>query len=353
MSAARTPQPIAFRMPELRRLDEGTLNVFRRLADGVLAQARPGDLCWVREPYFLHPQFDAHRPTSALSLGAQPTFLSEVRYVRASEELGKLRSARLLCRPWHRRHLRILRIDRQPVQDISATEVELAGYRDRFDFAKNWDDGIQMRGRSANWAANPKVLRFEFELVDGPLPESASPQRTRPIDWEPLPEHLALRTRTLSAFGSTPTEAFSPSQVERVVRIRDAVAWVLKQTWSDLTFDQLGTLLEGKDHTVARIMVGRAHKRRGNDPAFKLITDDMVRGSSVGEISQPRPRPASTRPTAERPHVFLPGVIKTPALQPPVGRRWCEQCEQLADHARATACTSPFCKVKPKELERA
>lgn len=348
-----TPQPIAFRMPELRRLDEGSLNFFRRMADGVLARARPGDLCWVREPYFLPPQFDGHRPTDALDRGASPTFLSETGYSRTVGHVGELRAARLLCRPWHRRHLRILRVDQQRIQDVGADDIRAAGYRDRLDFAQGWDQGIQMRGRRAHWTANPVILRVEFELVDAPLPQTVSGPRARPVKWEPREAHLALRARTLCAFGSTLEEAFSASQVDRIVRVRDAVAWVLKQTWPELTFDQLGALLEGKDHSTTRIMVGRAHKRRGEDAAFKLITDDMTPGNRAGESKPSRPRAPSARPTVDRPHVHLAAAPNSPTLRPPAGRRWCEQCEQLADHIRAAACTSPFCKVKPKELERA
>lgn len=348
-----TPQPIAFRMPELRRLDEGGLSFFRRMADGVLARANVGDLCWVREPYFLPAQFDGHRPTAALDRGASPTFLSEVGYARTVDQLGELRAARLLCRPWHRRHLRILRVAQQRIQDVDADDIRTAGYRDRFDFAQGWDQGIQMRGHKAHWSANPVILRIEFELIDAPLPRTVSGKRTRPDKWEPAAAQLALRARTLSAFGSTVQETFSASQVDRIVRIRDAVAWVLRQTWPELTFDQLGALLEGKDHTTARTMVGRAHKRRGEDAAFKLITDDLTRGTCAGVTTLSRLRVPSARPSVDNPQVHLPTVPRSLALKPPAGRRWCDQCEQLADQTRAAACTSPFCKVKPKELERA
>lgn len=347
------PQPIAFAMPELQRLDDGRLRFFRRMADGILADCKVGDLLWIREPYFLPTEHDHQRPTLALASGATPTFQSDVGYVTRLRGHGVLRVGRFLCREWHRRHLRITRVDRQRIRDVTGTETALSGYRSRNHFADAWNCGVSMRGRSAKWDANPEVLRFEFDLIASPLPENATPQRTRPRDWQPQAEQLDLRERTLLAFGSTVTEAFSQSQVERVVRIRDAVAWVLRETWPGLTYDQLGVLLQGKDHTVARIMVGRAYKRRGTDAAFRLITDDLTLGHRPTEEKPLARRSPTSRPTADNPLVHLPGVTKSPALQPPAGRQWCEQCEQLADHTRAAACASPFCKVKPKELERA
>lgn len=179
----RNARPLAFRNPELAALETG-LRVFRRLADGALADCKPGDLLWIREPYFLDRRYDGHRPTTALNLNARPTFLADVGFHHCDKALGRVHPARELCRPWHRRHLVVRRVTREQLRDITAADLAAAGYRDHEHFAELWNRDISMRGCGARWIDNPVVLRAEFDLVERPVPKprkrKCQPQRTTP-----------------------------------------------------------------------------------------------------------------------------------------------------------------------------
>ena len=178
--------PIAFRTPELQQLGKG-LDHFRRLADGALADIRPGRRLWIREPYFLPRDFDGICPTDVLrKTAARPVFLADVGFRHGSPALGKCRAARELCRAWHRRHLVVTLVEPQRLQDISAADVAAGGYRDFEHFAELWDRDISMRGRGARWHDNPAVLRVTFTLVDGVVddhaPQPRAPTRTTAQD---------------------------------------------------------------------------------------------------------------------------------------------------------------------------
>ena len=172
------PRPIAFRNPELAALGNG-LRHFRRLADGALKGVGPGDRLWIREPYFLVKRLEGFRPTEALHLGETPTFLADVGFRHGDPCLGRIRSARELCRPWHRRHLVIGSVRPEPLQAITTADLEAAGYRDVEHFAELWDRDVGMRGRGYAWHDNPRVLRCTFSLIDAPLPEADQVERRR------------------------------------------------------------------------------------------------------------------------------------------------------------------------------
>lgn len=162
---------IAFRMPEVRQLDIGRLRHFRRTATGVLRKVAEGDRLWIREPYFLEQGFNGHKPTSADILGARPTFLNEVAYASAPRHLGVPRYARELLRDWHRRHLLVRDVRREPLQSIEQGDLEELGYPSRDAFAAQWDRGTKgiTGAQKDSWAANPVVLRVTFELIDHPV----------------------------------------------------------------------------------------------------------------------------------------------------------------------------------------
>lgn len=209
--------PISFRLPELRALDDGRLRAFRRLADGVLADVEIGTRLWIREPYFLPVRYDHLKPTSARDIGAQPLFLSDAGYEASVDGHGKLRTARELCRDWHRRHLVIIGCERQRIRDISAADIATAGYADSHHFRAHWDQDISMRGRGARWDDNPVVLRLAFEVADGQLPKAPAPERqsrrAKPAEpVSPRPAASGMAAAAPSRPAASPALALRPAK---------------------------------------------------------------------------------------------------------------------------------------------
>lgn len=382
-------RPIAFTMPSLRQLGEGRLDHFRRLKAGALRQLRIGDLLWVREPYYLPADFDRYKPTEARDLGAVPFFLDQLGYrAPGPGRFGERRPARDLCRAWHRRHLVVTAVEEQALQRISDADIAAMGHTSRAGFAQEWDLGVALRGGRCLWTHNPTVLRVGFRLVDEPVPDAgltpaqktlgAAARRKTPEGWRPSLAELDTRDAVCVPFGVTKEQLLCSSTVARLVLARNAAAWLLLDRFPSLSAKQVAKVLERSDANWTYNAVKRAAKLRSRDQHFRAITDALSRGErpppypdrasptpAVDASIRPEQDTTSQRESRKPEEVYLrvPACAPPPrpqnlvlapsTLQPPPGKTWCEQCEQLVDRARASACESRFCKVKPHERRAA
>jgi len=59
----------------------------------------------------------------------------------------------------------------QKLRDITDEEIARCGLDGRQHFSTHWNQGMTLGGSNSMWSDNPRVLRFEFELVRKPLPK--------------------------------------------------------------------------------------------------------------------------------------------------------------------------------------
>lgn len=160
------PQPITIIEPQIRALNADRLSRLLRPVGRRLERARPGDLLWVREPFFLADPFDHLSPAQSEAWGAIPNFVTEFTPEELRRISPKRRNARELLRNWHRQHLRITRIDRARLQSITDTEIEAQGFvTGRTGFAATWNSNLALAQAGNEWAADPEVLVLDFERI--------------------------------------------------------------------------------------------------------------------------------------------------------------------------------------------
>lgn len=185
---------IAFSINEIGRVMAGEQTLFIRPARTSASRIEVGARLWVAEPFHLESRFDAKAPTVALSLGAVPGF-SET-YLPGEPQsgiYGKRQPARSMCRDWHRAHVIVRSRTELRLRDLSAADLANLGHRTASSFAAQWDRQISEWLRGMNWADNPAILKFAFELVPEPIPaEALTPlPRNRPSP-PPRPERPAV-----------------------------------------------------------------------------------------------------------------------------------------------------------------
>jgi hypothetical protein len=132
---------------------------------------------WVREPFHLEERFDAYSPTAAKELGAKPYFAADLQRDELPVGLGSQRFARTLLRVWHRQHLCVVQVDRQPLQSISDVEIASEGFATRTGYAAAWDNNLTLTGAaSLKWQHNPHVFVIHFDRIAAPVdrPEATS-----------------------------------------------------------------------------------------------------------------------------------------------------------------------------------
>lgn len=170
-----TPLPVSIRQPEIGGLVGGIVSLLIRPAV-ILAECRPGDLLWVREPFCLPRAFDCDRPTLAVARGAVPIFAADLSPSATAVDgpgLGRRRHARELPRVCHRQHLVVRAIDRVPLQALSDSDLQAAGWAVREAFRKRWDESAIFPSRALTrhrcWDANPTVLRIAVDRIAAPI----------------------------------------------------------------------------------------------------------------------------------------------------------------------------------------
>lgn len=168
-------RPISLRDPQLTRLVAGQLTILRRPLSRHTERLGPGDMLWVREPFALAKRYDGLSPSAAAGLGAQPIFMVVAGQPQADLfAAGRQRFARELLRQWHRFHLVIARVDRQPLQAVTQAELSAEGFHTRSSFIAAWDRNLSLSRQGTNtWDENPLVAVLHFTAVAAPLPETA------------------------------------------------------------------------------------------------------------------------------------------------------------------------------------
>lgn len=138
---------------------------------GALAELQPGDLLWLREPFYFKAALDHLSPNQAVELAkAVPNFAEGlVRGGAAMLGLGKRRAARTLPRALHRYHLAVTAIARRPLQAKPQAEMRAEGFASPAHWVDAWDRAAKAFKR-ASWSENPDVLRIEFALQRRPAP---------------------------------------------------------------------------------------------------------------------------------------------------------------------------------------
>jgi hypothetical protein len=184
-----TPRPFALLEPTLGNVMAGRCTRLCRVAAGSLGDLAPGGLLWLREAFHLNARFDGVSPTTALMHRAWPAYAHDFWRKPVPEGLGKRRSARELKREWHRAHLVVTAVARQPLQAITEAEARAEGYRDRFDFAVAWNTnnavGLPIGRGGRAWEDDPEVIVFDVRFVAAALPPrphpDPRPKAARPV----------------------------------------------------------------------------------------------------------------------------------------------------------------------------
>lgn len=160
------PQPITIIEPQIRALVDGRLSRLYRPVGRRLGRTRTGEVLWVREPFFLPKNFDNLSPSQAALRGAIPNFVADFSQEALQEISPRRRNARELLRAWHRQHLRVLRVRKAHLQNITDAEIEAQGFvTGRAGFAKTWNNNLSLAHAGNEWTENPVVLVIDIERV--------------------------------------------------------------------------------------------------------------------------------------------------------------------------------------------
>lgn len=128
------------------------------------------DVCWVREPWAVEPEYDKVKP-SKLPSGVKVYFMAD-----EPEGIGRVRSGMYLPKQLSRITIKIIKVRVQRVQMISIDDIEAEGtpakpdqinyrndgYQRYKDFEYLWD---QINGKWWPFASNPWVWVYEFMLL--------------------------------------------------------------------------------------------------------------------------------------------------------------------------------------------
>ena len=160
------PQPITIIEPQIRALVDGRLSRLYRPLGRRLERTQPGEVLWVREPFFLPRNFDSLSPSQAALRGGIPNFVADFSQEALQEISPRRRNARELLRAWHRQHLRVLRIRKAHLQNITDAEIEAQGFATgRSGFAQTWNNNLSLAHAGNEWAENPVVLVIDIERI--------------------------------------------------------------------------------------------------------------------------------------------------------------------------------------------
>ena len=163
-------QPVTVIEPQIRALVAGRLSHLYRPAGTRLERARPGDLLWLREPFWLPKLYDHLSPSQADQLGAIPNFNADFAIEELQRHPIKRRFARELLRTWHRQHLRIIDVRRERLPESGHGAIQEQGFANATEFARAWDHNLALSRSADRWANNPEVIVIEFDRISTPLP---------------------------------------------------------------------------------------------------------------------------------------------------------------------------------------
>ena len=103
------------------------------------------------------------------------------------------------------------------------------------------------------------------------------PVRGKARHWEPSAAMRRMRASAAQAFRVDLVELLGRGRTREVMRARLAAYWLLS-TGFDLTREQLGMAMGGRDHSTVIHGVGRAEALRARDAAFRAVTDRLLEG---------------------------------------------------------------------------
>lgn len=171
-----TGLPIAIVEPTIAAVIAGTCTTIRRPPGKLLHRIAVGDRLWVREPFHLAVKFDSWAPLAAATVGARPTFATEVdERSRVAFGIGRRRFSRELPKQWHRQHMVVTAVRRQRLQAIAESDIRAEGFKDRAAYAAAWDRNLAYFTRSpdslkpGSWPTDPEVLVIDFTRIAEPL----------------------------------------------------------------------------------------------------------------------------------------------------------------------------------------
>lgn len=162
--------PVTVIEPQIRALVAGRLSHLYRPAGTRLERSRPGDLLWLREPFWLPKLYDHLSPSQADQLGAIPNFNADFAIEELQRHPIKRRFARELLRTWHRQHLRIIDVRRERLPWLGHSAIQEQGFANAAEFAQAWDHNLALSRSADRWANDPEVIVIEFERIAAPIP---------------------------------------------------------------------------------------------------------------------------------------------------------------------------------------
>ncbi len=166
--------PISFTDEMVRLLRSVTKTETRRPV-GRLADCRPGDALWVREPFHLSARLDDVAPLAAIQHGAEvAAFAADHARDRLPPAVGRRRYAREMPRAFHRMHLVLRGVRTEQLHDIDDAGARAEGVEDRTAYTRLWN-AIHASGKTigltpVRWTDNPPVMVLTFDVVLAPLP---------------------------------------------------------------------------------------------------------------------------------------------------------------------------------------
>lgn len=106
-------------------------------------------------------------------------------------------------------------------------------------------------------------------------------RRARLEAWRPAQVHRECVSEVAEAFGFPTAAMVSRSRRSAVIEARHAGYWVVKQRFPRLTWEQVGKLFGGRDHSTVIEGNRRAEERRVACTIFRERTDILAEGRPI------------------------------------------------------------------------
>lgn len=116
-----------------------------------------------------------------------------------------------------------------------------------------------------------------------------------PRGWEPEKRHRKVRDCVAEMFGVEPRLMPSAARPAYISSARMVGYWIVRQVFPELSFDCVGQLYGGRDHSTVISGLRKIEQRRDNDPDFRELTDAIL-----AAIGTPPPPEAPSLETIQR-----------------------------------------------------
>lgn len=107
----------------------------------------------------------------------------------------------------------------------------------------------------------------------------SAPGRTG--SWTPSARQRQVRDAVARIFEVEPHALIGRSRRRPVVQYRHTAIWVIRKCFPALTFEMIGQLFGGRDHSTVMAGIRNVDERRRRDRAFAALTDAMRDGFGV------------------------------------------------------------------------